>query len=464
MRVFSKLWHFPGHDARRRAMLGALLAVCLLGTISQARAGATLFLEEPYSYDGALAGTGHTAVYLSGVCSVSPVKLRPCGPDELGVVLSRYNKIAGYDWIATPLIPYLYAVDRPEAIPLFADARLVAFLRDQYRREHLAAIVPDRADGETPEGNWYQLIGASYDRTIYGFEIETSPEQDALLIRKFNSQPNRERYNFMRRNCADFVREVVNFYYPHALHRSVIGDLGVTTPKQIAKMLSKYSRRHPDLESSNFLVPQVPGTLTRSKPIRGVLESVVAAKKYMLPLVALHPYIGAGLLATYFGHGRFDPAKDALVLDSCRQLDSPITRDDRRDYQSQLDRLRPNVPNYSLSKEEKAWEDLQEDSTHGLDASRRPVVRLVVGDEVAQVGMSRANVLTAPVSSELAASLIEARLREELRPSASRKTSRLDVERDLALLKQLLSRQPGEVAISTPASDDTGVVGNDGSQ
>jgi hypothetical protein len=463
MRVFSKLWHLPGDDVPRRAMLGAILAVCLLGLIPQAWAGATLFLEEPYSYDGAFAGTGHTAVYLSGVCSVSPVKLRPCRPGELGVVLSRYNKIAGFDWIATPLIPYLYAVDRPEAIPLFADAKLVAFLRDQYRREYLAAIVPGRADGETPEGNWYQLIGASYDRTIYGFEIETSAEQDALLIRKFNSQPNRERYNFMRRNCADFVREVVNFYYPHALHRSVIGDLGVTTPKQIAKMLSKYSRRHPELKSSNFLVPQVPGTLARSKPIRGVLESVVAAKKYMLPLVALHPYIGAGLLATYFGHGRFDPAKDALVLDSRRQLDSPITRDDRRDYQSQLDKLRPNMSNHSLSKEEKAWEDMQEDATHGLDASRQPVVRLVIGDNVTQVGMSRANVLTAPLSSELAASLIEARLREELRPAASRKTSRVDVERDLSLLEQLLSRQPGEVAITPPASDDTG-ASNDGSQ
>ncbi len=26
-------------------------------------------------------------------------------------MISRYFKIAGYDWIAIPLIPYLYAVD-----------------------------------------------------------------------------------------------------------------------------------------------------------------------------------------------------------------------------------------------------------------------------------------------------------------------------------------------------------------
>jgi hypothetical protein len=99
----------------------------------------------------------------------------------------------------------------------------------------LQALVPDRPVGGKPEGNWYELVGSSYDRTIYGFEIETSPKQDALLIEKFNRQPNHESYNFVRRNCADFVHEVIDFYYPHALHRSVIGDLGLTTPKQIAK-------------------------------------------------------------------------------------------------------------------------------------------------------------------------------------------------------------------------------------
>ena len=75
------------------------------------------------------------------------------------------------------------------------------------------------------------------------------------------------------------MREVIDFYYPHALHRSVIGDLGVTTPKQSAKMMVQYSHHHSQLQSSNYLIPQVPGTIRRSKPIHGVLESVMAAKK-----------------------------------------------------------------------------------------------------------------------------------------------------------------------------------------
>jgi len=448
--------------AWRLGRLFAILLFCLC-SIPHAQAGATLFLEEPYSYDGALAGTGHAAVYLSHVCSVSPVILRPCAEGESGVVLSRYDGIAGYDWIAIPLIPYLYAVDRPEAVPLFADAKLVAFLRDQYRRDYLEALAPNRPDGGTPEGNWYELIGASYDRTIYGFEIETSPEQDALLISKFNSQPNRERYNFVKRNCADFVREVIDFYYPHALHRSLIGDLGVTTPKQIAKMLAKYSRHHPELQTSDFLVPQVPGTIRRSKPVHGVLESVMAAKKYMLPLVVLHPYIGGGVLVEYFGHRRFDPARNALIMDSGRQLDAPMTRDERLRYQSRMeelsqasvvDPLNEVKTNEGKAKEVKSWERLQASATLGIDTSGQPVLQLHIGDDWAQVGISRANILSVSDSPELAARLLEARLRQELRPATARKTSPSDVEKDLALFQQLLKLQPRDVAVTPSSTND----------
>src|SRR5271170_1063741 len=134
---------------------------------SLASASATLLLEEPYGKLGFFTATGHAAIYLSGVCADSPVVLRVCLPGETGVVISRYAGVGGYDWVAIPLIPYLYAVDRPEDVPLFADAKMVAFLRDRYRRKHLESIVPDNADGTTPGGNWYELVGSSYDRTIY---------------------------------------------------------------------------------------------------------------------------------------------------------------------------------------------------------------------------------------------------------------------------------------------------------
>ena len=454
----------PTRGSWRPGWLCTVLLFCLC-SLRHAQAGATLLLEEPYSYDGAFAGTGHVAVYLSNVCAETPVILRACAEGESGVVLSRYDGVEGYDWIAIPLIPYLYAVDQPDAVPLFADAKLVAFLRDQYRREYLESLAPDLPDGGMPTGNWYEMVGSAYDRTIYGFEIETSPAQDALLISKLNRQPNRQRYNFVRRNCADFVREVVNTYYPHALHRSLFGDLGVTTPKQIAKMLAKYSHHHADLQSSIFVMPQVPGSVRRSKPVHGVLESVMAAKKYMVPLVILHPYIGGGLLIEYFGHRRFDPGRNAPILDADRELDTPITHDERLAFQSRMDEMSlpasasdPVVERKNEGKKEvKTWERLQATAEPGLDAFGQPVLQMGISNDLGLVGLSRANILRFSGSSEFATRLVEARLREELKSGTARKTSHSDVQKDLVLLRQLLAAPSREVAV-TPTSTDGGAA------
>src|SRR6516165_9654133 len=140
----------------------ASLFVWMLVVSSLAHAGVTLFLEEPYSYDGAFAGTGHAAVYLSRVCAEASLTLRRCAPGESGVVLSRYQGIAGHDWIATPLIPYLYAVDKPEGVPLSADTRLADFLRDQYRRSQLESLAPDDSEGRAPTGHWVETVGVAY--------------------------------------------------------------------------------------------------------------------------------------------------------------------------------------------------------------------------------------------------------------------------------------------------------------
>src|SRR5579862_9048515 len=300
-------------QSMRRVFIG--LAVVVLACAPFAGASATLLLEEPYGRMGFFTATGHAAVYLSGICAETPVVLRPCGPGETGVVLSRYDGVAGYDWIAIPLIPYLYAVDRPEDVPLFADAKMVAFLRDRYRRKYLEDFAPDVRNGETPGGNWYELVGSSYDRTIYGFDIETTPEQDAALIEKLNSSPNKSHFHLVSNNCADFAKGVLNFYFPHALHRSLIADVGMTTPKQIAKMLTRYASRHRELEFSRIVIAQVPGTMPRSTPVHGVVESFFKAKKYIVPSAIVSPIFAGSVAAAYVltGAGHFEPAKDAKI-------------------------------------------------------------------------------------------------------------------------------------------------------
>ena len=289
-----------------------LLLLAFHSVPGKANANVAVLLEEPYSYDGALAGTGHSAVYLTRVCAASPTSLRRCHEGEHGVVISRYNRIGGYDWIAIPLIPYLYAVTEPEDIPVYANREIAAYVRDRYRRERMRELTLDATSGKAPGGNWVQLVGSAYNRTSFAYEIETTAQRDDELILWLNSRPNRASYRLLSRNCADFVRDVVNFYYPRAVSRGIVADFGITTPKRVARSIVKYSRRHPDLEFVSLVIPQVPGTIRRSRPIRGIAESVVKAKKYVIPLAFFQPYVAGSLAAAYLVDGQFKPNKNAM--------------------------------------------------------------------------------------------------------------------------------------------------------
>jgi hypothetical protein len=296
----------------------ALVALLFIG-IGTAHASVALLLEEPYGKFGGMTPTGHAAVYLSRVCAESPLSLRRCHEGEQGVVISRYHRVSGYDWLAVPLLPYLYAVDRPDQVPLIASAEDVAALRDAYRRTHLEEVAPDAADGSTPVGDWTQLVGSAYDRTIYAFGIESTEEQDDEFIQTFNSRGNQSHFNLLFHNCADFVRQAVDFYYPHAIHRSFIGDVGIMTPKQAANSLVSYAKRHRDLRFASFVIPQVAGSIPRSTAVRGVLESLVKSKKYAVPLVSLavlHPAVGGSLAFAWLDSSHFNPRRIAESEDS----------------------------------------------------------------------------------------------------------------------------------------------------
>ncbi len=302
------------HNSMRSLVKLLLVAVCLLCARAQALADAALLLEEPFGGFGAMNPTGHAAVWLNHVCADTPTHLRPCREGEVGVVLSRYHRIDGYDWLAMPLFAYLYAVDDTAQVPETATLRLELKLRDSYRREHLEDLVPDDPMHEIPGGEWIQLVGASYDRRIWGFEVATTAEQDDQLIERFNTRRNVSHFNLFFNNCANFSEQVMNGFYPHSMHRNFIADAGMMTPKQAAKSLVKYSRRHPGDELHTFVIPQVPGTIARSRPVDGVVEGLIKSKKYVVPLAVLQPYIAGTLIAAYFSDGRFHPDADAVVF------------------------------------------------------------------------------------------------------------------------------------------------------
>ena len=278
-------------------------------------ASVALLMEEPYGQFGAFNPTGHAAVYLNHICAVTPTELRRCDPNELGVVISRYHKIHHDDWIAMPLVPYLYAVSSVKDVPTDVTRADVTRLRTAYWAEHLQALAPAKADGSPPGGEWTQLVGSSFDRKIHGFQADTTQEQDDRLIAYFNDRRDVGHFNLLFHNCADFSRVVLDIYFPHAIHRNFIADLGLQTPKQVARSLVKYGRKNPQIHMSAFTILQVPGEMPRSHAVDGVAESVVKSKKYMIPLVILQPEFAGALAVGYLSVGRLRLPKDTPVFE-----------------------------------------------------------------------------------------------------------------------------------------------------
>lgn len=292
----------------------SIVLLSLFVTVSPGHASVALLMEEPYGAFGAMNPTGHAAIYLSRVCADSPIVLRPCHDGEFGVVISRYHKIDGYDWVAIPLVAYLYAVDSPADIPSTVDKDQVWALRNAYRKQHLLDLAPDDKKGNAPKGEWTELVGSSFDRTIHGFQVDSTAEQDQRFIAIFNDRKNVGHFNLLFHNCADFSRVVLDIYMPHAIHRNFIADVGLMTPKQVARSLVAYGKKYPETNMSAFVIPQVPGNVPRSHPVDGVAESVVKSKKYVIPLAVFAPELTGGVVVAYLADGRLKLPKGATVL------------------------------------------------------------------------------------------------------------------------------------------------------
>jgi hypothetical protein len=427
-----------GLAIKRKSFILCLTAL-LLATAAQLCAQATVLLEEPYSYDGTFAGTGHTAIYLSRVCAETPTQLRRCAPGETAVVISRYHGIARHDWIAIPLIPYLYAVKNAEDVPLYVDTRLVALLRERY----LSTLPLPPEKGNEPR---YELAGSAYNRTLYGFQFATTPEQDDALIRLLNAMPNDGSYELVKRNCADFVKEVVDFYYPKAVHRSVIADLGVMTPKQAAKSLVRYSKHHPEMRLTTFIIPQVPG-LKRSKPVHGVIESVVLAKKYVTPVLLFHPFLVGGVEAAYWAGWRFNPTKGALIFDpaapkSGSDFQLPLTASQRKSYQKLVAATKKSLAESEVLP---GWQKLEESGKPQLDARGQPLSEIPLEGWTLPVGLCRGNALHSSASPEVLEQLMLARLQVELKPGNPPRISEQQVKSDWQLFQAARGEKRAEL-------------------
>ena len=286
-------------------------AFCLAAIVGSAYGAVTVVVGEPYGTIGTLLPVGHTAIYLDRVCADGPVRLRMCRPNERsGVVIERLNHMR-VDWVATPILDYLYGVDDPSSVMRYLAPSQVTELRESYRHRYLRALLP----GETVDKmnrDWWESIATSFDRRMWGYQLATTRRQDEDLVAMLNGEVNKHRYHLHKSNCADFAASIVNFYYPGTVKHNGISDFWFMTPKQVARSVGAYGHAHPEAELRVLQFPQLLGPQRRSHAVRGASELFLKTKRYLVPLSVIQPELVLALAVVYIDQGRWDIRRGGL--------------------------------------------------------------------------------------------------------------------------------------------------------
>jgi hypothetical protein len=291
-----------------------LFALMVLLHVVPAHASLTVLVGEPFDTFGTLLPVGHTTLYLDRVCADGPLKVRMCQPGEPpGVAISRYNNIGPYDWMATPIVQFLYATAHAEDALSFATPEEVDELRARYRHRFLNDLFPDGTEKLDRNSEWWESAGMAYSRRLWGYQLATTRLQDERLVAALNARPNHHTYGAYHRNCANFAAEWVNFDYPGLVKRNRWADLGFLLPKQVARSVYLYGKVHPEAQVKIIEIPQVPGSIRRSHAVRGGAETFLKTKRYVFPLAVVQPEIALSLFALYLDHGSWKIARPAEI-------------------------------------------------------------------------------------------------------------------------------------------------------
>ena len=279
-----------------------LLLVLLTAFAPPARGALAVLLGEPFGSFGTMMPTGHVSLYLDRVCADGPERLRMCRAGEPhGVVLARLDAIEPLDWIASPVMSFLYGVEDADQVIPFATERDVRALQDDYRRRNLLELFPDEVEKTKASDEWWETVGAAYVRRIWGYQIATTPQQDERFVARMNDAENSHRYHLHRANCADFIADAVNFYFPGTVQENKLADFHVMSPKQVVRSVEQFGKTHPEANLQVFVIPQIPGTLRRSRPVRGGTDMLLKTKRYVFTLLAIQPEAVVAALVMYLG-------------------------------------------------------------------------------------------------------------------------------------------------------------------
>jgi hypothetical protein len=299
----------------RAPWIGMTITVfMMLGVCPGSQADVGVVLND--SLDTSLAritGSGHSAVYFSRICPNSPVKMRLCRSDENGSVVSNYTTLGEdqpFEWNIVPLNTYLYGVSNPKDRPLFASTQIKGALEEQYRENVLRDLCASQSCRTSGKAEWREMVGAESERTIYILVVSTTVQQDLAMIAKFNAARNVNHFNGVVRNCADFTKDVIDTYFPHAAHRDVINDFGITSPKGVARTFAQYARHHDESDYHVIHFAQLPGTIKHSSECRSGTEQLYRSKKLLIPMAFLAWHALPVVAGSYLLTGRFNPQRE----------------------------------------------------------------------------------------------------------------------------------------------------------
>jgi hypothetical protein len=460
---------------RRWATIAATLCIWICAATG-VRADVGIVLNESLDTSVArITGSGHSAVYFSRICPESPVKLRLCAPREQGSVMSNYTTLGEdqpYEWNIVPLSVFVYGVQDPQNRPLFASWNIKGALETHYRETILADFCQTHKCQTSHDAEWRETVGADSERTLYILVVSTTVEQDKALIEKFNSAPNVNHFNGVRRNCADFTKDVINTYFPHAAHRNALNDFGMTSPKGVARSFAGYAHKQPEYEYHVMHFAQLPGTTKRSTECREGTEQLYRSKKLLVPLAFFAWHELPVAVGSYALTGRFNPEHEFEQHATVREveLDHQITlaKEDDNPDDAQLAQLEDEkrTERVSVVGSDQQWQDyrgqfelivsaaieqgtissredlarfakeLGEKGIATVDETGAPWVEIQKDGRTERVGVSPANLLAPGSDRLLAYKLMLAHVAETLRSSARQREDILEFQQAWDLMEK----------------------------
>ena len=423
-----------------------------------------------------ITGSGHSAVYFSRICPASPVKLRLCRAGEQGSVMSNYTTLGEdqpFEWNIVSLNIYLYGVENAHYRPLVGSQSIKHVLEERYRERYLVDLCDSESCRTSNKAEWREMVGATLERSMYMFVVQTTVDQDLHLLEQFNSLPNENHFNGMTRNCADFTRRVINAYFPGAIGPDYINDFGMTSPKAVARSFTRYAKRHPEAHFRVLHFAQIPGTIKRSTVARAGTEQLFRSKKLLVPMLVFADHILPFVAASYLISGRFDPQREleAHPTVEVAELEHQIRLAKSEDNEARAEQLEAekNQESASVIGTGEEWKKYREEFNsliadaarqdsipeHGslnrffqqLDKTGTPMadsngalwMEVRSGGESSRVGLSLNNVLSSGSDPELAHQLVLARIGRVLKSPKHSRESMVEFKGDWNLLQSVPS-------------------------